>query len=129
MKKHAHSVCTLAVASVLSLASFAHASEAAYRAAVAANWCNYLGPDCNPYGLSPRGYIVFRYLTSPEGMSLQHRGIASRELASVEAAVAAKDPVACAQVRDIAKAMRGSPSPDMKRRGRELFGLAGQKCD
>ena len=106
-----------------------HATEAAHRGAIAANWCNYLGPDCRPYGLSPRAYIVFRYLVSPEEMSGTHRSIASRELSTVEAAVAAGDRDACAQARDIAKAMRGSPSPDMNRRGRELFDLIGQKCE
>ena len=106
-----------------------HATEAAYRGAVAANWCNYLGPDCKPYGLSQRGYIVFRYLTAPESMSANQRSLASRELGSVEDSVATGDREACIQGRDIAKAMRGSPSPDMKRRGRELFDLVGKKCD
>lgn len=106
-----------------------HATEAAYRGAVAANWCNYLGPDCKPYGLSKRGYIVFRYLTAPESMSANQRSLASRELGPVEDSVATGDREACIQGRDIAKAMRGSPSPDMKRRGRELFDLVGKKCD
>lgn len=106
-----------------------HATEAAYRGAVAANWCNYLGPDCKPYGLSQRGYIVFRYLTAPESMSANQRSLASRELGPVEDSVATGDREACMQGRDIAKAMRGSPSPDMKRRGRELFDLVGKKCD
>nr|DAW80807.1 MAG TPA: hypothetical protein [Caudoviricetes sp.] len=106
-----------------------HATEAAYRGAVAANWCNYLGPDCKPYGLSQRGYIVFRYLTAPESMSANQRSLASRELGPVEDSVATGDREACIQGRDIAKAMRGSPSPDMKRRGRELFDLVGKKCD
>lgn len=105
------------------------ATEAAYRGAVAANWCNYLGPDCKPYGLSQRGYIVFRYLTAPESMSANQRSLASRELGHVEDSVATGDREACIQGRDIAKAMRGSPSPDMKRRGRELFDLVGKKCD
>lgn len=106
-----------------------HATEAAYRGAVAANWCNYLGPDCKPYGLSQRGYIVFRYLTAPESMSANQRSLASRELGPVEDSVATGDREACMQGRDIAKAMRGSPSPDMKRRGRELFDLVSKKCD
>ena len=106
-----------------------HATEAAYRGAVAANWCNYLGPDCKPYGLSQRGYIVFRYLTAPESMSANQRSLASRELGPVEDSAATGDREACIQGRDIAKAMRGSPSPDMKRRGRELFDLVGKKCD
>lgn len=106
-----------------------HATEAAYRGAVAANWCNYLGPDCKPYGLSQRDYIVFRYLTAPESMSANQRSLASRELGPVEDYVATGDREACIQGRDIAKAMRGSPSPDMKRRGRELFDLVGKKCD
>nr|DAR60750.1 MAG TPA: hypothetical protein [Caudoviricetes sp.] len=106
-----------------------HASEPAHQGAVAANWCNYLGPDCRPYGLSPRGYIVFRYLTSPGDMPSEHRSIASHELAIVETAVAAKDPEACSRARDIARAMRSSPSPDTKRRGRELFDAIGQKCE
>lgn len=106
-----------------------HATEAAYRGAVAANWCNYLGPDCKPYGLSQRGYIVFRYLTAPESMSANQRSLASRELGPVEDSVATGDREACMQGRDIAKAMRDSPSPDMKRRGRELFDLVGKKCD
>nr|DAO91504.1 MAG TPA: hypothetical protein [Caudoviricetes sp.] len=105
------------------------ATESAHQGAVAANWCNYLGPDCQPYGLSPKGYIVFQYLTSPESMPSKHRSIASHELSTVETDVAAGDPATCARGRDIAKAMRGSPSPDMKRRGRELFDLIGEKCD
>lgn len=121
-------VCTVIIAAALH-ARAVHATEAAYRGAVAANWCNYLGPDCKPYGLSQRGYIVFRYLTAPESMSANQRSLASRELGPVEDSVATGDREACMQGRDIAKAMRGSPSPDMKRRGRELFDLVGKKCD
>mgnify|MGYP000992780340 CR=1 FL=1 len=122
-------VYTAIIAFALLRSRAVHASEAAYGGAVAANWCNYLGPDCRPQGLSPRAYIVFRYLTSPEDMSARHRSLASHEIASVEAAVVAKDPAACTQARDIAKAMRKSPSPDMRRRGRELFDLIGEKCE
>lgn len=121
-------VYTVIIAAALH-ACAVHATEAAYRGAVAANWCNYLGPDCKPYGLSQRGYIVFRYLTAPESMSANQRSLASRELGPVEDSVATGDREACMQGRDIAKAMRGSPSPDMKRRGRELFDLVGKKCD
>lgn len=128
MKKHILFAYALIAAFALLQAACVHASEPARQGAVAANWCNYLGPDCRPYGLSPRGYIVFKYLTTPEGMSAQHRSIASHEIAAVEAAVAAGDRETCTQARDIAKAMRGSPSPDLRRRGRELFDLIGQKC-
>lgn len=122
-------VCTVIIIAAALHARAVHATEAAYRGAVAANWCNYLGPDCKPYGLSQRGYIVFRYLTAPESMSANQRSLASRELGPVEDSVATGDREACIQGRDIAKAMRGSPSPDMKRRGRELFDLVGKKCD
>lgn len=121
-------VYTVIIAAALH-ARTVHATEAAYRGAVAANWCNYLGPDCKPYGLSQRGYIVFRYLTAPESMSANQRSLASRELGPVEDSVATGDREACMQGRDIAKAMRGSPSLDMKRRGRELFDLVGKKCN
>lgn len=110
-------------------ASAVHAIEAAYRGAVAANWCNYLWLDCKPYGLSQRGYIVFRYLTAPESMSANQRSLASRELGPVEDSVATGDREACMQGRDIAKTIRDPPSPNMKRRGRELFDLVGKKCD
>ena len=129
MKKHALFAYALIVVIALIQAAHVHASEPAHQGAVAANWCNYLGPDCRPYGLSPRGYIVFQYLTSPEGMSAKHRSLASNELSLVESAVAAGDPEACSRARDIAKAMRGSPSPDMRRRGRGLFDEIGQKCE
>lgn len=122
-------VHTVTIIAAALYAHAVHATEAAYRGAVAANWCNYLGPDCKPYGLSQRGYIVFRYLTAPESMSANQRSLASRELGPVEDSVATGDREACMQGRDIAKAMRGSPSPDMKRRGRELFDLVGKKCD
>lgn len=110
-------------------ASSVHATEPAYRGAVAANWCNYLGPDCRPHGLSPKAYNVFRYLTQPEGMSGVQRYDASREILATEDQVARGNHEACKEVRDIAKAMRKSPSPDVRRWGRGLFDLAGQKCD
>lgn len=109
-------------------ASSAQATEAAYRGAVAANWCNYLGPDCRPYGLSPRAYNVFRYLTSPEGMSGIQRYEASRELVRAEEDVAAGRPDACLMVRDITKAMRKSPAPHIRRWGRNLAELADTRC-
>ena len=110
-------------------ATTVQATEAAYRGAVAANWCNYLGTDCRPHGLSPRAYNVFRYLTSPEGMSGVQRYDASREILVTEDQVASGNQEACKEIRDIAKAMRASPSPDTRRWGRSLFDLAGQKCD
>nr|DAV49032.1 MAG TPA: hypothetical protein [Caudoviricetes sp.] len=122
------------VYAVIVLATILHAStvratEAAYRGAVAANWCNYLGPDCRPHGLSPRAYNVFRYLVAPEGMTGVQRYEASREILFTEDSVARGDAGACKEIRDIAKAMRQSPSPDVRRWGRSLFDLAGQKCD
>ena len=122
------------VYAVIVLAAILHATsvqatEVAYRGAVAANWCNYLGPDCRPHGLSPKAYNVFRYLTQPEGMSGLQRYEVSREILATEDQVARGNPEACKEIRDIAKAMRQSPSPDTRRWGRSLFDLAGQKCD
>lgn len=52
----------IAAAALLQV-TYVHAIEAAYRGAVAANWCNYLGPDCKPYGLSVLAQRVFKFLT------------------------------------------------------------------
>lgn len=109
-------------------ASSVQATEAAYRGAVAANWCNYLGPDCRPHGLSPKAYNVFRYLVAPEGMPGVQRYEASRELASTEEAVSASRPDACQEASDITSAMRKSPSPHIRRWGRELAELADTRC-
>ena len=121
-------VYAVIVISAILHASSVQATEAAYRGAVAANWCNYLGPDCRPHGLSPRAYTVFRYLTQPEGMSGLQRYEASRELAGTEEAVSVSRPDACREVRDIAVAMRKSPSPHIRRWGRELSELADTRC-
>ena len=112
-------------------ASAVHATEAAYRGAVAANWCRYLGPDCKPYGLSVRAQRVFRYLMATDlgllgGMT---RYEATKEIADTEAAVAASDPTACYETRELARAMRHSSVPSTRRWGRELFELVSQKCD
>ena len=112
-------------------AASVHASEAAYRGAVAANWCNYLGPDCKPYGLSVGAQRVFRYLTATDlgllgGVT---RYEATKEIADTEAAVTAGDPTACHEARELARAMRHSSMPSTRRWGRELFELVSQKCD
>lgn len=112
-------------------AASVHASEAAYRGAVAANWCNYLGPDCKPYGLSVRAQRVFRYLMATDlgllgGVT---RYEATKEIADTEQAVAAGDPTACYEARELSRAMRHSQVPSTRRRGRELFDLVAQKCD
>lgn len=108
-----------------------HATEAAYRGAVAANWCNYLGPDCKPYGLSVRAQRVFKFLTANDldllgGVT---RYEATKEIADTEAAVAASDPTACYEARELARAMRHASMPSTRRWGRELFDLVSQKCD
>ena len=59
-------VYTVIVAAAILHASSVHATEAAYRGAVAANWCHYLGPDCKPYGLSVTAQRVFRYLMATD---------------------------------------------------------------
>lgn len=112
-------------------ASSVHATEAAYRGAVAANWCNYLGPDCKPYGLSVRAQRVFKFLQATDlgllgGVT---RYEATKEIADTEAAVAAGDATACYEARELARAMRHSRVPSTRRWGRELFELVGQKCD
>lgn len=112
-------------------ASSVHATEAAYRGAVAANWCHYLGPDCKPYGLSVRAQRVFRYLMASDlgllgGVT---RYEATKEVADTEAAVAAGDHTACYEARELARAMRHSQVPSTRRWGRELFELVSQKCD
>lgn len=112
-------------------ATYVHATEAAYRGAVAANWCNYLGPDCKPYGLSVRAQRVFKFLTVTDlgllgGVT---RYEATKEITDTEAAVTAGDPTACYEARELARAMRHSQVPSTRRLGRELFELVGQKCD
>lgn len=117
---------------IIAAALHAHSVRAetpAHQGAVAANWCNYLGPDCRPYGLSPKAYAVFKYLIDPENMTSVGRRAAAREIYLAITTVGAKDKEACTEARDIAKAMRGSRSPDMKRRGRELFDLIGKECE
>lgn len=112
-------------------ASAVNATEVAYRGAVAANWCHYLGPDCKPYGLSVRAQRVFRYLMATDlgllgGVT---RYDATKEIADTERAVAAGDPTACYEARELSRAMRHSQVPSTRRRGRELFDLVAQKCD
>lgn len=109
-------------------ASSVQATEDAYRGAVAANWCNYLGPDCRPHGLSARGRDVFVYLTQGERAHgiIKLRG--SREISYTATQVASGDPKACNEVDDIVKAMRQSPSGDIRRWGQELSMLAGAHC-
>lgn len=112
-------------------APLVHATEAAYRGAVAANWCNYLGPDCKPYGLSVRAQRVFRYLMATDlgllgGVT---RYEATKEIADTEAAVAAGDPTACYEARELSRAMRHASVPSTRRWGRDLFDLVSQKCD
>lgn len=112
-------------------AASVHATEAAYRGAVAANWCNYLGPDCKPYGLSVRAQRAFRFLTATDLglLGVVTRYEATKEIADTEAAVSAGDPTACYEARELARAMRHSAVPSTRRWGRELFDLVGQKCD
>lgn len=112
-------------------ASSVQATEAAYRAAVAANWCNYLGPDCKPYGLSVRAQRVFRFLQATDlgllgGVT---RYEATKEIADTEGAVIASDPTACYEARELARAMRHASVPSTRRWGRELFELVAKKCD
>lgn len=112
-------------------ASSVNATEAAYRGAVAANWCNYLGPDCKPYGLSVRAQRVFKFLQATDlgllgGVT---RYEATKEIADTEAAVAAGDTTACYEARELARAMRHAQVPSTRRWGRELFELVSQKCD
>lgn len=125
-------VAHLFIAAVAVLqAAYVHATEAAYRGAVAANWCHYLGPDCKPYGLSVRAQRVFRYLMATDlgllgGVT---RYDATKEITDTEAAVAAGDRTACYEARELSRAMRHSSVPSTRRWGRELFELVGQKCD
>lgn len=112
-------------------ATCVHATEAAYRGAVAANWCNYLGPDCKPYGLSVLAQRVFKFLTVTDlgllgGVT---RYEATKEIADTETAVAASDPTACYEARELSRAMRHSTVPSTRRWGRDLFELVSQKCD
>lgn len=111
--------------------SAVNATEAAYRGAVAANWCHYLGPDCKPYGLSVRAQRVFKFLQATDlgllgGVT---RYEATKELTDTEAAVAAGDQAACYEARELARAMRHASVPSTRRWGRELFDLISQKCD
>lgn len=108
-----------------------HATEAAYRGAVAANWCNYLGPDCKPYGLPVRAQRVFRYLMATDlgllgGVT---RYEATKEIADTESAVATGGATACYEARELSRAMRHASVPSTRRWGRELFELVSQKCD
>lgn len=119
------------VAIAMLQAASVHATEAAYRGAVAANWCHYLGPDCHPYGLSVRAQRVFRYLMATDlgllgGVT---RYESAKEITDTEAAVAAGDPTACYEARDLSRAMRHASVPSTRRWGRELFDLVSQKCD
>lgn len=112
-------------------ASFVHATEAAYRGAVAANWCNYLGPDCKPYGLSVRAQRVFHYLMATDlgllgGVT---RYEATKELVDTEVAAATGDHAACHEARELSRAMRASKVASTRRWGRELLELVSQKCD
>ena len=120
----------IAAVAVLQAASV-HATEAAYRGAVAANWCNYLGPDCKPYGLSVQTQRVFRFLMATDlgllGVVTRHE--ATKELTDTEQAVSAGDPTACHEARELSRAMRHSSVPSTRRWGRELFELVAQKCD
>lgn len=121
---------SIAAIALLQAASV-HATEAAYRGAVAANWCNYLGPDCKPYGLTVRAQRVFRYLMATDlgllgGVT---RYEATKEITDTEAAVTASDPTACYGARELARAMRHSRVPSTRRWGRGLFELVSQKCD
>lgn len=120
----------IVVATILH-ASSVQATEAAYRGAVAANWCKYLGPDCKPYGLSMRAQRVFRYLMATDlgllgGVT---RYEATKEIADTEQAAAAGDHTACHEARELSRAMRHSSVPSTRRWGRELFELVSQKCD
>lgn len=120
----------IAAVAMLQAASV-NATEAAYRGAVAANWCHYLGPDCKPYGLSVRAQRVFRYLMATDlgllgGVT---RYDATKEVADTEQAAAAGDHTACHEARELARAMRHSQVPSTRRWGRELFDLVAQKCD
>lgn len=120
----------IAAAAVLQAASV-HATEAAYRGAVAANWCHYLGPDCKPYGLSVRAQRVFRYLMATDlgllGGATRYE--VTKELTDTEAAVSAGDATACHEARELSLAMRHSSVPSTRRWGRGLFDLVSQKCD
>lgn len=107
------------------------ATEAAYRGAVAANWCHYLGPDCKPYGLSVRAQRVFRFLmvTDLGLLGGVARYEATKELTDTEGAVAAGDHTACYEARELSRAMQASKVPSTRRWGRELLELVGQKCN
>lgn len=128
--KRAHILAAhaLIVASSIMHATVARATEAAYLGAVAANWCHYLGPDCKPYGLSARGRDVFVYLTQGKSAPgiIKLRG--SREISYTMGQVSRGDPKACNEVQDIVKAMRQSPSPDIRQQAQELSVLADTHC-
>lgn len=120
-----------AIAAVAMLqATSANATDAAYRGAVAANWCNYLGPGCKPYGLSVRAQRVFKFLQTPDLglLGVVTRYEAAKEIADTEAAVAAGDATACYEARELSRAMRASTIPSTRRWGRNLFDLVGEKC-
>lgn len=124
-------VYTVIVAAAILHASSVHATEAAYRGAVAANWCHYLGPDCKPYGLSVTAQRVFRYLMATDLGLLggNTRYEATKELTDTERAVAAGDHTACYEARELSRAMRASKVPSTRRWGRELLEMVGRKCD
>lgn len=112
-------------------APLVHATEAAYRGAVAANWCSYLGPGCKPYGLSVRAQRVFKFLQATDlgllgGVT---RYEATKEVADTEAAVTAGDPTACYEARELTRAMRASKVSSTRHRGQRLLELISQKCD
>lgn len=95
-------------------AASVHATEAAYRGAVAANWCNYLGPDCRPHGLSPRAYNVFRYMANPTGMSKRVLYEVAREMRATAGQLELGDPQACKEVKEIIKALESSSRRDAR---------------
>lgn len=131
--KRIHVIAAYAVVVAVALlqAASVHATEAAYRGAVAANWCNYLGPDCHPYGLSVRARRVFKFLQATDlgllgGVT---RYEATKEIADTERGVTAGAPTACYEARELARVMRHASVPSTRRWGGELFELVSQKCD
>lgn len=87
----------------------AHATDAVYRAAVTARWCQYLGPDCEPHGLSDTAQQVFQYLMADDQSALPAavRRTADREIAATERAVAAGDVASCKDVRELLRVVSG----------------------
>ena len=128
MKKHALFVHALIAAATLPQATPVHASEDAHRGAIAANWCNYLGPDCRPRGLSARGRDVFVYLTQGSSAPGIIQLRASHELSFTRNQVARGEPKACSEVGDIVRAMQQSPSADIRQLARKMSELADTHC-